>query len=212
MSRPVANVEAREWNPEVDEMYQVRRKSNIKFLIILAAVVVVVAVVVSLVLFLPGKNDPTDLGSAQPPEGQTTVAEQTTLDPNDPVALGMSSYASGNYAEAITILDLAVAQKPESGDAYAFRGMSHFMQANYSSAIMDLTKALRYLGERSDLLTLRGQSYYLQAMYPEAGGDLTRAIELDPVNKNAYTYRAMVYDITGKPELAASDRLMAGGQ
>ena len=130
---------------------------------------------------------------------------------DDPIlAQGIEYYYIGNYAMAVSNLDMVLANNPECGEAYSYRGLSYFSLGNYESAVTDLTQSLRYLGTRADVITMRGISYYFLGSYSECVGDLTRALELDPASNNALTYRAMAYEATGRMDLAIADRARVG--
>ena len=212
-------VECVHWDPEVDPALQETQKKNKWILLAGVAAVVAVAVGVSLWLFLPRDKPPVDppTGGEQPTVSQSdTVPGETQPQPQSPteedpiLTQGIAFYSSGSYAEAMAALDQALTNNPESGAAYTYRGLTQFQLANYPAAIQDLTQALRRMGESADLVTLRGTAYYMQGFYPEAIGDLTRAIALNPGSTKAYSYRAMAYDATNQPDLAAADRARIG--
>jgi len=214
-------VECVHWDPEVDPMAQATRQKNRWILVAGALVVAAVAVGMSLLLFLPEREPgpiepPTESGQATQPTGQTDPVPGQTQPPAPPVedpllAQGRDYYNSQNYPAALNALNQAIAIDPASGAAYTYRGLTQFATGNYQASIQDFTQAMMRMGESAELVTLRGTSFYMQALYPEAIGDLTRAIELNPGNANAYTYRAMAYEATGRMDLAAADRARIGG-
>ncbi|MCL1952059.1 MAG: tetratricopeptide repeat protein, partial [Oscillospiraceae bacterium] len=163
----------------------------------------------------PGTTQPADqTGQSSQSVNQTEPGTQQSAE--DPVLeQGKAFYKAKDYEAAITNLTLALANNPESGEAYSYRGLSYFSQAKYDEAISDLIQARRYLGNNADVLTVRGISYCLTARYPEAIGDLSLVIELnpDPANpntKNALTYRATAYEARGEMDKAAADRARLG--
>jgi len=217
-------VECVHWDPETDPARQVQLASRMKSRwILLAGALAVLAVAVSLGLILSKGGDPpveSPVGGDEPTiaAGQTepgTQPQEVRMEDIDPALLqGKTMYENGDHAGAIASLDVVLASNPESGEAYTLRGFSYFSQANYENAVTDLTKSLRYsagpIEDSANIITMRGIAYYFLARYPEAIGDLTRALELNPGNTNAYTYRALCYDSTGRMDLAAADRARIG--
>jgi len=212
-------VECVHWDPEVDPAQQETRQKNKWVLLAGGLAVLAVAVGVSLWILLPAREPvpagelTSETGQAGLPVSQTEPGTPQAQPPGDPattddpvLAQGIEYYKTGNYQMAVSSLDLALSNNPESGEAYSYRGLSYFSLGKYQEAITDLTQSLRYLGFRADVITVRGISYYFTARYPECIGDLTRAIEMEPANNNAYTYRAMAYDATNRADLAAADR------
>ena len=212
-------VECVHWDPEVDPVMQASRSKNKWILLAGGLAVVAVAVGVTLWAVLP-KREPvsmeptTDAQQGSLPVSQTDPLQETQQQPTneDPaLAQGRTMYQNGDFMGAVANLDVVLANNPESGEAYTYRGLSYFSLGNYQNAVDDITKALpRGVGMRADIITMRGIAYYQLARYPEAIGDLTRAIELDPNSTNAYTYRAMAYDATGRSDLAMADRARIG--
>ena len=206
------------WDPEVDPVAKTARQNNRWVLLAGALVVAAVAVGVSLLLFLPEREpvpaEPTtEAGQATSAEGWTDPGPaQTQPLPDDNPALtqGKELYDSGNYAMALLSLDQALAADPESGAAYTYRGLTQFSLGKYQEAVQDFTQAMFRMDPSAELMLMRGTSNYMLQLYPEAIGDLTRAIELNPGSVNAYTYRALTYEATGRPDLAAADRARIG--
>jgi len=214
-------VECVHWDPEVDPVAQAARQKN--RWILLAGVLVVIAVALgsSLLFFLPRMEPlpappPTESGQAVPGQsepgsepGQTQPPAPPAEDPT--LARGIEYYNAGNYALALATLNQAVAALPDSGAAYTYRGLTQFSMGSYQASIQDFTQAMIRMGESAELRTLRGTAYYMEKLYPEAIGDLTKGIEINPGNVNAYTYRALAYEATGRMDLAAADRARIGG-
>jgi len=183
------------------------------------AAVLLVAAAVSVLLFglkkpVPVPEDGTTAAVQTAPGTQLPSATQApTAAPPQSAGLeqALALYGEDRYDLAIQVLDAVLLDDPDSGYAYMYRGMCQFQLDAYDKAIMDLTQAFRrWPGKDAPLiLTYRGAAYVLSQLYPEGVGDLTRAIELDPVNENAYLYRAKAYEATGKPDLAAADRARA---
>ncbi|MCL2301467.1 MAG: tetratricopeptide repeat protein [Firmicutes bacterium] len=213
-------VECVHWDPEVAPARQASQLKNRWILLAGGLVVLAVAVGISLMIFLPKREQPGPIPSDYTtqagqtlPAGQTEPGEPETQPAADDPALaqGMELYKKGDYQSALANLDMALAKDPESGMAYAYRGMTKFALLDYQAAVQDFTQAIRRVDTPNpQLISTRGIAYYMLGHYPEAIGDLSRAIELDPANKNAYTYRAMAYESTGRLDLAAADRAKAG--
>jgi len=208
------------WDPEVDPVAQQARQNSRWILLAGALVVAAVAVGVSLLLFLPkreplpGEPTTTEAGQATSVEGWTDPGPQTQpqTPPDDNLSLtrGIELYNSGNYALALISLEQAVAADPESGAAYTYRGLTQFSLGKYQEAVQDFTQAMRRMDPTAELTLMRGTSHYMLQLYPEAISDLTKAIELNPGSANAFTYRALAYEATGRPDLAAADRARIG--
>ena len=213
-------VECVHWDPEVDIPAQAARKKNLWVLIAGVLVVVAVGLGVSLALFRPDREPiaepPTEYGQATTAAWQTDpFPGQQTQPPaapaEDPVFVqGKVFYENGNYAAALHSLNQAVMNHPDSGAAYTYRGLTQFSLGSYQASIQDFTHAMIRMGESAELRTLRGTAYYMEKLYPEAIGDLTRSIEMSPGNVNAYTYRALAYEATGRMDWAQADRARIG--
>jgi len=211
-------VECVHWDPEVDPVMQASRNKN-KW-VLLAGGLAVLAAVVGVTLWAvlpkrePAPTEPTTDAQQDPlPASQTDPIQASQPPANEDPALaqGRAMYQNGDFMGAIANLDVVLAGNPESGEAYTYRGLSYYSLGNYQNAVDDITKALpRGVGMRADIITMRGIAYYQLGRYPEAIGDLTRAIELDPASTNAYTYRALAYDATGRSDLAMADRARIG--
>jgi len=210
-------VECVHWDPEVDPVAQAARKNNRWVLLAVSLSIVAVAVGVSLVLFLPKREPPPIEPPTEAGQATTTAWQNDPGDPGQPPPAenpffeqGKAFYESGNHAQALIALDQAIAAQPDSGAAYTYRGLTQFSMGQYQESIQDFTQAMIRMGESAELRTLRGTAYYMQSLYPEAISDLTQAIELNPGNVNAYTYRAMAYEATGRMDLAQADRARIG--
>jgi tetratricopeptide (TPR) repeat protein/V8-like Glu-specific endopeptidase len=97
----------------------------------------------------------------------------------------------GNYAQAIRILDAAIAIKP-TDNAYALRATARSKTADLAGALADYTTAIKlapysavYYGGRSGI-------YAEQKNYQAALADLNKALQINPKNLAYYMNRASV--------------------
>ncbi len=90
----------------------------------------------------------------------------------------------GNYAQAIRILDVAIATKP-TDNAYGLRAVARSKTADYAAAIKLAPLSSFYYGMRAGI-------YAEQKNYPAALADLNKAVQIEPKNLAYYLIRASV--------------------
>jgi tetratricopeptide (TPR) repeat protein len=108
--------------------------------------------------------------------------------------VGRDEYISGNFAEAINYLDVAIKLNPNYAPAYFYRGSAKTELQSYSSAIADITKAIDIDPNYTAAYNHRGLARIHQGDYFEAISDFDKAVELDPKFDNAYGNRGVAED------------------
>lgn len=141
---------------------------------------------------------------------------------------GHEALQDGHYNKAIGAFNRLIEKRPDDasafvnrGDAYLKKGDAEFMKGHYDNAmgiydnaINDYTKAIELDPKNAKrclaiALDNHGLAHYLKGEYNEAKDDFRRAIKISPGFKHAFLNRAKVYDVLGKPDLAAKDRRQA---
>jgi tetratricopeptide (TPR) repeat protein/V8-like Glu-specific endopeptidase len=97
----------------------------------------------------------------------------------------------GNYAQAIKILDVAIATKP-TDNAYGLRAVAHSKTANLAGALADYTAAITLAPVTSFYYGMRSGIYAEQKNYQAALADLNKALQIEPQNLTYYLNRASV--------------------
>jgi tetratricopeptide (TPR) repeat protein/V8-like Glu-specific endopeptidase len=97
----------------------------------------------------------------------------------------------GNYAQAIRILDVAIATKP-TDNAYGLRAVARSKTADLAGAIADYTTAIKLAPYSSFYYGMRSGIYAEQKSYPAALADLNKAVQISPKNLAYYMTRASV--------------------
>jgi tetratricopeptide (TPR) repeat protein len=116
------------------------------------------------------------------------------LSPNSTLALeGAASTQNdlGNYAQAIRILDVAIATKP-TDNAYALRATARGKTADLAGALADYTMAIKLAPSSSFYYGGRSGIYAEQKNYQAALADLNKALQIEPKNLAYYMNRASV--------------------
>ena len=97
----------------------------------------------------------------------------------------------GNYAQAIRILDVAIATKP-TDNAHGLRAVARSKTADLAGAIADYTIAIKLAPYTSFYYGMRSGIYTEQKNYPAALADLNKAVQISPKNLAYYLTRASV--------------------
>jgi tetratricopeptide (TPR) repeat protein/V8-like Glu-specific endopeptidase len=97
----------------------------------------------------------------------------------------------GNYAQAIKILDVAIAIKP-TDNAYALRATARGKTADLAGALADYTIAIKLAPASAFYYGMRSSIYAEQKNYQAALADLNKALQIDPKNLAYYMNRASV--------------------
>jgi tetratricopeptide (TPR) repeat protein/V8-like Glu-specific endopeptidase len=97
----------------------------------------------------------------------------------------------GNYAQAIKILDAAIATKP-TDNAYGLRAVARSKTADLVGALADYTTAIKLAPSSAFYYGMRSGIYAEQKNYPASLADLNKAIQIQPKNLAYYMTRASV--------------------
>jgi tetratricopeptide (TPR) repeat protein len=80
----------------------------------------------------------------------------------------IKAYESGDYDQAIQLLNQYILQKPNDQEAYFYLGNVYFKEGSLDSAIVQYKKALELNGKYWQALYQLGYAYYKQGRYEEA--------------------------------------------
>ncbi len=106
---------------------------------------------------------------------------------------GLSFYDQGDYENAITQFNRAIASQPKMGEAYNDRGLAYFSLGETGQAMADFNKAIELLPNPAVAYNNRGALYLSQGDHEQALTDLDKAIELSSTLAKAYQNRALTY-------------------
>ena len=98
---------------------------------------------------------------------------------------------AGDYADAISYYDRAIALDPDDAAAYHSRGIAKDGQGDYAGAIADYDRAIALDPDYADAYHNRGVTKSEQGDYAGAIADYNRVIALDPDNVAVYDDRAV---------------------
>jgi putative GTP pyrophosphokinase len=107
---------------------------------------------------------------------------------------GMANFANSRYNEAIEDFGSALKLDEKSYKAAYYRAVAYSVLKQYSSAIDDYTLSLSIYPYQSFCLFRRAQSYYHIGDYPQALSDCENSLALDPENKLAVKFKALLID------------------
>lgn len=108
--------------------------------------------------------------------------------PNDHNGLfnrGHSYEAIGEFQQAVSDYNRAIALRPDLAMAYEARGNSYYKLRQYDWAIADYTRAIALMPENAEAYGNRGNAYLALLRPDKAIADYTKALKLDPDNKSA---------------------------
>ncbi|MBX3045671.1 MAG: tetratricopeptide repeat protein [Anaerolineales bacterium] len=168
------------------------------------------ALFVLLGVLLAACSFPTSPESVAQPGGLPALpAEDATPTPapsfDELLQLAQDAANRAEWGEAISYLDAALAERPDSVQAYWQRGLAQHAAGNLDAALTDLDQAIALDPERASSYQSRG---LLQAQRGDNGAalaDLTRAIELLPSFAQAYRNRAELQRSLGDYTAASFD-------
>jgi tetratricopeptide (TPR) repeat protein len=139
--------------------------------------------------------DPASWAACAGEEPQYSLTQQIAgctahlaTNPNDHIGLfnrGHSYEASGQYDQAVSDYNRAIALKPDLAIAYEARGNSYYKLRQYDWAITDYTRAIALRPDNAEGYGNRGNAYLAQFKPDKAIADYAKALKLDPANKSA---------------------------
>jgi tetratricopeptide (TPR) repeat protein len=106
---------------------------------------------------------------------------------------GKTLSQQGEYAQALSEMDQALALNPKDAETFTRRGGIYTLQKQYDKAINDFNQALELDPRYAKAYYNRALAYYYQGKYDQALSDLQKNIELKPKDAEAYHNRGLVY-------------------
>ncbi|MBC8086262.1 MAG: tetratricopeptide repeat protein [Phycisphaerae bacterium] len=111
----------------------------------------------------------------------------------------------GRTAEAIALLDSAIALDPKLANAYKNRGNAYRRNGDIDAAIREYSTAISLNGKDGRYFNDRGFAYLRQYKYTEAVRDFDSALVLNPDNALAYGNRGRTHFFLGNLQQAERD-------
>ena len=119
---------------------------------------------------------------------------------------GISYAIKGQYDQAISHYNQAIAINPTFASAYTSRGVAYAQSGGqYDQAISDFSKAIEISPQFAKAYKDRGFAYYKKGQYDQAISDYGKALEINPRFADAYFNRAVAYYSKGEYEKAWGD-------
>jgi tetratricopeptide (TPR) repeat protein len=112
---------------------------------------------------------------------------------------------SGEYKEAILLLDKVIIQNPSDFAAIYNRGVAKSILRKYDESLKDLNLAIKLKPESKKAILNRGIVYKKLANYVDAQVDFNMAIKLDGKFGDALYNRAMLFELLNKNDEACTD-------
>ena len=143
-------------------------------------------------------------GCVEPP--QSLSENSTQLSPSKEwVKQGVLKSQQGNYHTAIADFDQAIAENPDSIDAYYNRAFAYIQLGRWEVALADLTETLRLDPSWAIARVNRGNVYLELGQYDLAMADYEQALKSDPNNALAHHNLALVFWKLGKIQQALTE-------
>lgn len=111
----------------------------------------------------------------------------------------------GQMAEAIPLLDEAIAKMPDSAEAHYQRGLAYERLDVLEKALADYTECLRLDDERTDALNNKAVALARMKRLDEAAVEFGRLIEMDPQSALFYRNRGLCQFDLGNHDAALAD-------
>ena len=119
---------------------------------------------------------------------------------------GISYAIKGQYDQAISHYNQALAINPGFAGAYNSRGVAYAQSGGqYDQAISDFSKAIEINPQFAKAYKDRGLAYYKKGQYDQAITDYGKALKINPRYADAYFNRAIAYYSKGEYEKAWGD-------
>jgi tetratricopeptide (TPR) repeat protein len=122
---------------------------------------------------------------AQQIAGCTAYLAANPSDHNGLFNRGHSYEAIGQFDQAISDYNRAIAIKPDYAVAYEARGNSYYKIRQFDWAITDYNRAISLMPDNPEPYGNRGNAYLALAKLDKAIADYQKALKLDPANKSA---------------------------
>ncbi len=118
---------------------------------------------------------------------------------------GITSYAIGEYDNAILDFDAVIRLRPDFAMSYDSRGKAYAVKGHYDRAIEDFGHAVVLEPGFADGYNNRGTMYFKKGDHDRAIADYNDAIRLEPDHVAAYYNRGAAYEAKGRWDLAAEN-------
>ena len=105
------------------------------------------------------------------------------------LGVGFTSYEEKNFDLIITLMNKALALRPDLTETLYIRGLAYYKKGEYDLAIQDYDAALELRPDYADALNNRGTAYYKKGEYDRAIEDYDAALELRPDYADALNNR-----------------------
>ncbi len=140
----------------------------------------------------------------------TALASKYPLDPNLQALRAEMAMRTNHPEVAVTACDQVLRLVSSDLNALMIRARAEGLLGKFDAALADLDKAIAMKdGDTGESRHLRAQARLAAGDVDGAIGDLTEAIKLDKTPADHYRARGLIYDLSGKPDLAAADRAAA---
>jgi clan AA aspartic protease (TIGR02281 family) len=114
-------------------------------------------------------------------------------------------FEQANYQQAITSIDLLLADKPNHKDALLLRAISHDMLGDYKLAVADYSRVITIDPKHAIAYCYRGKSKHDLKDYTGALADLNKGLLLDDEYVDGYRWRAQTKQRLKNPASALLD-------
>lgn len=134
-----------------------------------------------------------------------TPSPSATIAPEQLIGLALDASNRGEWEISIELLNLAIAQEPESAQAFLYRGNAYKQLGDTAQALADYDQAIVLDVNSAAAFHSRALLHSEQGNTSQALADFGRAIELAPDFGLAYRNRAAVHMGLGNTAAAALD-------
>jgi tetratricopeptide (TPR) repeat protein/membrane protease YdiL (CAAX protease family) len=142
-------------------------------------------------------------GDLQRAENEEKVARKLQI--AEYVQLGWQDIESGNHAHALTRIDGALVEFPDTPSLFHIQAVARVQLQEYDAAIQSYTSALAIDSNDAILLLERGKLYLEKRAVTLALADFDRSILLNPNIGEAYFSRAIAHQELGNKEKSEAD-------
>jgi tetratricopeptide (TPR) repeat protein len=118
---------------------------------------------------------------------------------------GLAYYNQGNYIQAMSDYNKAIAIGPQFIYPYEYRGLIYIKEGEIPQAISEYDTAIKINPYYAEVYYHRGLAFLKQNNYSQALADYNKAIELNPEYVDAYNDRAKLDQAQGNSVQAISD-------
>lgn len=119
---------------------------------------------------------------------------------------GSANFAAGFTERALEDFNNAEKYNSKNPELYSQRAKLYAYIKQYDNEMKDIEKAIKFGMTNADTYFRLGNSYYRKEQYDQAIKNYNKSLSMDSSFYNSLNNRAMAYDLSGKPELAAKDR------